>query len=95
MKFTSIICDDTGAVSSVRVIMLFYFAVVTSVWAYTCVQAKALVEIPVGVISMGASLLALKGVQNVTENQASAQTLQIPVQLTPSQPSNQPPVQTF
>jgi len=66
----SMLADNAGGASSVRVVMLLWLLLVAGLWAFACIKSGTLVDIPSGVQVVTGAILAAKATQRFGENVA-------------------------
>lgn len=78
MKLASLIQDDTGAVSSMRVMSLVVVVPVMIVWTVLCIKQNTFIVPDAKVITLIATALGSKALQSFSENFAPSPKPQPP-----------------
>lgn len=71
-KLLSILADDTGALSTMRTVLLVWLVGFFGVWAVLSLKAGALQPIPESLLTLFGGLLTAKCVQNHQEGRTPA-----------------------
>lgn len=67
MNLRSLIEDNTGGASSMRVLMLGAFLAVGAVWCFVAVSTKSIPDLPPGVVTVLGAVVAAKTAQRFGE----------------------------
>lgn len=67
MNWKSMIEDNSGGISSTRVLMLAAFAVVGVVWGWVAIASRSIPDLPPGVVTTLGAVVAAKAAQRFGE----------------------------
>lgn len=74
MKLSTLICDDTGAVSSMRVMSLLVVLPVMLVWTVLCIRQNTFIIPDTKLIALVGTALGSKALQSFSENFSPSKT---------------------
>lgn len=74
MKLSEFLQDNSGGLSSMRLVFLVWTLGIFSIWAYASVSTRTLVPIPESVIVMFSAICTAKSVQRIGEKAEPAAT---------------------
>ena len=66
-KWWTILEDNAGGFSSIRVLLSLLILVLCFCWVFGCISKKELVDIPTNVVTLTLGLATIKGVQRFGE----------------------------